>query len=80
LANVDNKQKIINFLSEKLQTQGIKTLHSIGDTDLMIAITGVKCTRKGATHVIGKDTDLLVLLCHHAEEAEISIRQGRKTR
>jgi len=34
----------------------------------MIALTEVKCARKGATHVIGKDTDLLVLLCHHAEE------------
>jgi len=48
--------------------QGIKTFHSKGDADLMIALTGVKSTRKDATHVIGKDIDLLVLLCHHAEE------------
>jgi len=34
----------------------------------MIALTGVKCIRKGATYVIGEHTDLLVLLCHHAEE------------
>ena len=68
LANVENKQKFINFLSEKLQTQGIKTLHSKGDADLLIALTGVKCAKIGATHVIGEDIDLLVLLCHHAEE------------
>ena len=68
MANVDHKQKFINFLSEKLQMQGIKTFHSKGDADLMIALTGVKSTRKDATHVIGKDIDLLVLLCHHAEE------------
>ena len=61
-------QKFINFLSEKLQTQGVKILHSKGDADLFIALTGVKCAENGATYVIGEDTDLLVLLCHHAEE------------
>ena len=70
LANNKNKQKFINFLYEKLKAQGtcIKTLHSKGDADLLIALTGVKCAKLGATHVIGEDTDLLVLLCHHAEE------------
>ena len=57
-----------NVLSEKLLTQGSKTLHSKGDADLLIALPGVKCATNGATHAIGEDTDLLVLLCHHAEE------------
>ena len=33
----------------------------------MIALTGVQCAILGVTYVIGEDTDLLVLLCHHAQ-------------
>ena len=67
LANEKNKQKFINFLSEKLQSQGVQTLHSKGDADLLIALTGVKKAKCCVTHVIGEDTDILVLLCHHAD-------------
>lgn len=42
LTNENNKQKFIYFLSEKLQSQGVQTLHSKGDADLCIALTGVK--------------------------------------
>ena len=39
LANEKNEQKFINFLSEKLQFQGVQTLHSKGAADLLIALT-----------------------------------------
>lgn len=65
LANSDNKQNFINLLSEKLQKRDIRTLHADGDADLLIAKTGVKYATAGITHVIGEDTDILILLCHH---------------
>jgi len=67
LANSDNKQNFINLLDGKLQASGIPTLNADGDADLLIAKTGVDYATTGITHVIGEDTDVLVLLCHHAK-------------
>lgn len=67
LANKANKQKMINLIGEKLKDRGFKVVHCDGDADLMIVQTGVQAAKTQDTVVVGEDTDLLVLLCHHAD-------------
>ena len=55
------------MLSSKLQEHGVKTFHVESDTDLLIVQTAVDSAANSATTVVGEDTDLLVLLCLHAD-------------
>ena len=43
------------------------TIHAEGDADLLIVQTAIQSSRSVTTVLVGDDTDLLVLLCHHAE-------------
>ena len=54
------------MLSSKLQEHGVKTLHAESDANLLIVQTAVDLAANSAT-VAGEDTDLLVLLCLHAD-------------
>ena len=38
-----------------------------GDADLLIVQTAIEAASQGATSLIGEDTDLLDLLCFHAD-------------
>jgi len=67
LSNKENKQKFINLLSGKLELSGSTTLHAEGDADLLIVQTAIQSAQSVATVLIGDDTDLLVLLCYHAD-------------
>ena len=67
LANKENKQKFIHQLGNKLQQSGCSTIHAEGDADLLIIQTAIQSSRSITTVLVGDDTDLLVLLCHHAE-------------
>ncbi len=51
LRNTENKQTFIDFLCEQLQASGVRTLNADGDADLLIALTGVECAKRGVTHV-----------------------------
>ena len=42
-------------------------MHTEGDADLLIVKTAVVAASQGATTFIVEDTDLLVLLCFHAD-------------
>ena len=55
------------MLSCKLQERGVKTLHAESDGDLLIVQTAVDPAANSATTVVGENTDLLVLLCLHAD-------------
>ena len=55
------------MLSSKLQEHGVKTLHAESDAYLLIVQTAVDSGANSATTVVGEDTDLLVLLCLHAD-------------
>lgn len=66
LAHSTNKQKFVNMLSNQLQEAGCRTIHAEGDAEVLIAQTAVSSAIHGATSVI-EDTDLLVLLCFHAD-------------
>ena len=63
--NIENIQSFINFLSERMTKNGIQTIHSDGDADLLIAQTAVNKALINTTHVIAEDTDILVLILHH---------------
>ena len=46
LANADNKQNFINFLSERLQANGVNCIKAPGDADVMIAKRTLNMLRK----------------------------------
>ena len=68
LANVQNKQKFIDLVGTQMKKAGIVVVHAEGDADCLIANEALKSAKEHATHVVGEDTDLLVLLLHHVQQ------------
>ena len=67
LNNKANKQRFIHYLSDNLDSAGWSVDHAKYDSDVLIVLTAVASVRHKETVLIGDDTDLLVLLLHHAE-------------
>ena len=67
LSNYENKQRFIDMLSSKLQEHGVEIFHTESDADLLIVQTAVDSAANSATTGVGEDTDLLALLCLHAD-------------
>ena len=67
IANRANKQRFINLLGAKLELSGCTVIHAEVDVDLLLVQTAVQSTKSVNTVLVGDDTDLLVLLCQHAE-------------
>ena len=67
LANKANKHRFINHLGDRLQRSGCTVIHASGDADLLIVQTVIQSARSVPTVLVGGDTNLLVLLCYHAE-------------
>ena len=67
LSNTANKQQLINLLGEKLQLSGCNIIHAPGDADLMIVQMAVQSAKSITTLLVRDDTDVIVLLCHHAD-------------
>ena len=67
LANEGNKQRFLDMLSSKLEMAGYTTIHAKGDADTLIVKTTTDCAKLATTVLVGDDTDLLVLLCYHAD-------------
>ena len=65
LANRRNKQQFIIMLSKELQKKNCKTHHASGDADFLIVQKAVKSATTTNTVLVGDDTDLIILLCHH---------------
>ena len=82
LAKKENKQKFIHLLGNKLQQSGCSTIHAEGAADLLIVQTAIQSSRSITTVLVSNDTDLLVLLCHHAETNanELFFKPGPKQR
>ena len=66
LRNADNKQRMINLISEKLELSGVNVLHAKADADYLIVMTSIEYAKHHNTVLIGEDTDLLVLLLQHS--------------
>ena len=67
LANSQNKQKFIELVGEKMKKAKISVVHAEGDADCVIAKEALLSAADHATHVVGEDTDLLVLLLFHVK-------------
>ncbi|CAC5370036.1 unnamed protein product [Mytilus coruscus] len=52
---------------DTLQEHSIETIQAKGDADLLIVKTAVEKSTRQEVVVYGEDTDLLILLCHLAE-------------
>lgn len=63
----------INILSAKMVEKGIKTKHADSDADVLIALTAIESAKTKPTVLLGEDTDLLVLLLHHADVTSNSL-------
>ena len=68
LANKENKQQFISVLSDRLRLEGIQVIQADADADLPITLAALDCAKQKPTFVIGEDTDILILLCHHTKE------------
>ena len=77
LTNTKNKQYFINLLGYVLENAGIRVVHAIEEGGVDVLIVNEALTL--ATHVeniqvVADDTDILVLLPHHATECmEVSL-------
>ena len=67
LANKSNKQSFINMLSRYLQQVNCQVYHSTENADLLTLNKAVERSRTMDTVLVGDDTDLLNLLCNHAD-------------
>ena len=65
LLNKVNKQEFLQHLTKYMNCHGIKSVHLYAGDYLLIARTAVERNCSGNIVVIGKDTDLLILLIHH---------------
>ena len=66
LNNKENKQRFLVYLSDELERAGCITDHAKHDADVLIVQTAIASARTKDTVLAGDDTDLLVLLLHHA--------------
>ena len=63
-----NQHRFIHFLSDNLDRDGCRIDHRANDdADVLIFLTAVASARHKDSVLIGDDTDVLVLLIHHAK-------------
>ena len=67
LVNKGNKQRFAALLKDTFNANGISGIQAEDDDDLLIVQTAVTKSDHKEVVVFGEDTDLLVLLYHHAK-------------
>ena len=67
LRNPASKEAIIELISAELQKSGYETFQAADDADYDIVRIAIESSVDYCTTVIGEDTDLLILLLHHAD-------------
>lgn len=81
LSNSKNKQLFIELLMKYLEERHVNCTQAEGDADCLIVNTAIKKSQNGHTVLVGEDTDLLILLLHHAKQTTFSLflfNQGKK--
>ena len=80
LSNKHNKQNLIKLLEKKLNQAGIEVEHagSEGDADVIIAQKALALVKSCQVLVISDDTDILVLLLHHAQLSDKLFMETKK--
>jgi len=69
LCNKGNKHRFLCLLSSYLERAGCSKTQASGDADVLIVQTAIRSSMSVDTVLVGDDTDLLVLLLHHADTA-----------
>ena len=67
--NSQNKQRFIEMLGSRLEAVDYDVHHDKGDGNVLVVEKAVACVEKDNTAAIADDTDILILLVHHAERA-----------
>ncbi len=67
LSNKVNKQNFLSLLTSHLEEAGCLTAHARSDADVLIMQTAIQSAKTVDTVVVGKDTNLLILLLYHAD-------------
>ena len=73
LSNFNSKKTIISMISEYLTKNRCREYQEKGDADLLIVLTAVQSASSISTVLVGDDTDLLILLCYHAQTSSQAI-------
>ena len=71
LSNSQNKQSLIQLISNGLRKSGCHVVQSEGDADLEIVRAAIALASLSSTTLIGEDTDLLVLLLYHTHVSDV---------
>lgn len=76
LRNVDNKNRIIHAIGNKLTMFGCTVSYALNDADVLIATSAVTSANSYPTCVIRNDTNLLILLIYqqtkyHADQTSL---------
>ena len=64
---------MVYLVGESMSKVGISVVHAKGDADCQIVQEALKSAADCETHVVGEDTDLLVLLLFHVKENMSSV-------
>jgi len=79
LKNSENKQSFIILLGTYLEERNITVKYAESDADGLIVQTALQYAETQTTYVIGEDTDILVLLCFHAQnESKVFFRSDTR--
>ena len=68
LRNSNNKEQLIEELSQHLERSGCNTTKSTGDADVLIVKKGLEYAENKNVVVMADDTDILVLMMYHWTE------------
>ena len=71
LSNSQNKQSLIQLISNGLRKSGCHVVQSEGDADLEIVRAAIALASLSSTTLIGEYTDLLVLLLYHTHVSDV---------
>ena len=66
LTNKTNKQQLVKMVGDHLEMKKCEVHHAPGDADLLIVQKAVELATRVNTVLVGDNTDLLILLCYHA--------------
>ena len=73
LVNLDNRQRFLEMLTSKMNSSNLYAIQSSGDADALIVNSSNEAAKLKSTVVVGKDTDILMLLIHGVQLCDHSV-------
>ena len=69
----DNAQRFLEMLTSKMNSSNLYAIQSSGDADALIVNSTTEAAKLKSTVVVGKDTDLFMLLIHGVQLSDHSV-------